>query len=344
MTSITVQSGKVIVRNGAVGTGQACCCETPPPPPPGDQPYGGCGTRCFLRVIVDEIDNELATCEDAELPEGWVLESRLGCDDDDVIPFLRADRFLDDCDYQGLLGNANYPMFCGDTVLAGNTLSLFDYFSNPFGGYKSFIRSGYTVLPNEDNTAAWVQKFYNYDFEVALTCFYDLNETCDICDSLFPFRPRWSINARFSLYFNESRFDPSTGLVSFAERSSSRSIALNDGVNGPPVVTFSCEEIENPTPLSNAYCPGEEPPTGCVLVGLYPEFPLEITLSLDDGVTVGDVTIPWDTTADEIDDSQFVPDDFPGDMKEPGGLTVYAADRCCCFDEDGVSDYCNPLP
>jgi hypothetical protein len=59
--ALTVQNGVLILRNGALGTGQSCCCVPPPPPPP---PPSGC--CCVDGVFTDEYTTQAdcTQCED----------------------------------------------------------------------------------------------------------------------------------------------------------------------------------------------------------------------------------------------------------------------------------------
>jgi hypothetical protein len=341
MTLITFSSNKVLFRNGAVGTEQSCCCETPPPPP--DQPYGECGSECALRAVVGDIESEFGACPDTELPAGWLLDEREGCDPDNagLVPWLTV--FTDpdaECEsYQGLLGNEDYPLVCQDYISSGRTVNV----PKVFGGYRSFFRSGYTVFPNEDNTAEWVQKSYNYEYEIFFSCINDTTrDECEICGGLTVRPKAWSIHVFFYAAVTETKWDVATQQILYAERVSVRRLGTspNDQVI---VILASCEDTADLTPRTEFYCPDEERPTGCVSVAeLFPPVPVEISLSLHDGVTVNENLFEWTTVEDEVDSEDL--EDFPDDIKEPGGITIDLAERCCCFDSELESDYCNPLP
>jgi hypothetical protein len=345
MTLITFSANKAIFRDGAIGTEQACCCETSPPLP--DDPYGSCGGGCLGRVIVGDIDSEMAQCEDAELPEGWVLIERQGCDEGaiesgDVGPNLFVERSEQECGYRGLLNDERFFPGCVDQIIAGSASELYGTNFGIRGGYRSFARGGYTVLPNETYTNAWIYKLYNYEYDIGFGCYTSLTETCEVCGGQFVGPPFYGVLARLRLAVVEERYDPDTGLTYRAERNASRYLSESATIlDIQPAITFSCEEMRNPEPLT--ICPDDAPAEGCVSVPLRPD-PVTITVSLENGVTVNGVTFAWEGGTDEVLEPVFSPEEFPEDLTEPGGITIYNGERCCCFDENLETDYCNPLP
>ena len=91
------QGGKLLLRDGKLGTGQACCCVPPPPT------YGVCcGWSCDYvgDIIWPDIENPEDVPE-VDPPEGWILngpgfwtkviEGVENCDDPDVYAAIKAE-------------------------------------------------------------------------------------------------------------------------------------------------------------------------------------------------------------------------------------------------------------
>jgi hypothetical protein len=312
-----------------------------------------------MRVTIDDLDSELAACEE-ELPEDWILNSRRSCNDGffgiNDYPALtavsRATNNPDLCEeYEGIQDSERYGRRgCYDFVGVGDSGSTFGFFlTAPVGGYKIWSRSGLSELPDHDNgNFDQTFKYFYLNYDIGISCAAEpVGPTCTACGSLSVRPSAWYAHAFLFLTIQEIRSRNGVNTQYF--RQSFRALS---GYYDLPIAVQTCEQLVNPTPREGIYCAPNERPTGCSPVSeYYPGESVEISVSFDDGVTAGDNTVAWTYQEDSINDSDGFTVDFPQDMKEPGGITVRLAERCCCYsydEESGqyVSDYCseNPLP
>lgn len=70
MTRITLQNGKLVLRDGKVGTQQGCCCEC-------DPPCGRCESACLTATFSD-FSGEFGDCDCADLNGTYLLTRGIG--------------------------------------------------------------------------------------------------------------------------------------------------------------------------------------------------------------------------------------------------------------------------
>lgn len=335
---VLVNQGGSLLRTGlALASGSACCCEQ-------KSPYSVCANRCAFRVQVKELDSEMAACAEAspdELPEGWQVLGLGNCENANEFflgypaPWIEAEKSgaNAECDsYEGIVDER----YCTDRERAGitNVPGILGYV---VGGARTFSRSGYTTA---DRSGEWSYKTFGVLYDIGIYCSSATAvPSCAVCGGASLADPSaYYIAAYMIASVREDRY---FGLSYVG----SASIDFTGSIGGwyeafgaVPFLTQTCDEMNSFDRLSQYDC-YEAPATGCRPVqDFFPPDPLEITLSLDEGVTVGGDTFPW-AFADTQRLYNAFEIDFPDDLKEPGGITIYRAAKCCCS-----GDYCNPLP
>lgn len=339
--ALVIQNGSLLRAGNALASGSGCCCGNA-------SPYSACGNLCAFRVLVNDIDSEMAACGD-ELPEGWELQSRVDCDGTRgsywAVPWLSATKSAsgEECEsYEGIIDVEFNPKQCSDFERAGIVFvpNLIGYL---IGGSRGFSRSGFTgSFPDARSYKSFSM---NYDIGIYCAPSQSTPEPCSVCNgALTSSLNGYYVSAALWISAQETRYEGNqfvgtasklfVGFMGLYIASESEDL-------GSEFVTQTCEQMNSFTRLSQYDCE-EIPLEGCRPVyDFFPDSPLEITLSVDDGVSVAGQTFPWDTEVnDEYNDFEF---DFPGDLKEPGGITVYRASRCCCGEESGYCDE-EPLP
>lgn len=330
--ALVIQNGSLLRSGGALASGSECCCNA------SQSPYAVCGSECAFRARVKDIDSEMAECG-GDLPEGWLLDALYECEDISSVetrlaPWIGAIKggLGGDCEpYEDIVDAPGNPQVCSDYERAGMV-------GSPYGpglitgGERSFARSGFTSADFSDTS----YKSFLMNYSIAIFCDDEDEEDveeCLVCNGAQT-EPRKAYYLHAVLYIEASgtRYQNSQ-VTGFSSRTFAGTLQRQR------ILTQSCEEMNDFTRLSQYDCT-ERPENVCEAVpDLFPPDPLEITVSMENGVTVGGETFPWDTSElivfPDDDDFDF---DFTDDMKDPGGITLYRADACCC-DID-----CNPLP
>lgn len=341
---LVIENGSLLRSGNALASGLNCCCEPP-------QSYSTCGDICAFRVAVQDIDSEMAACGDGVagvadgLPAGWDVGLLSTCNDVNgfyVVPTIFAQRQRSgDCDgYQGIQDGDGFPSsYCRDGEQAGII------YASGFivGGERVFERNGWSRYSTENVSLDSVQKVFYLYYQIGIYCAPDVpDRNCSVCGGLTESPARaYYVFARMYAQIDESRF--SDGVITGSRRSFSGRLGYLPGTvlrDSGRFLSQTCDEMNDFTPTPQYDCFGESI-GGCrQLFSFYPPDPLEITLSMDEGVTIGDNTYAWEFV-EEVNLSEDFEIEFPGDMKEPGGITVYRAAKCCC-----KPDYCGegPLP
>lgn len=337
--ALVLQNGSLLRSGNSLASGADCCCDS-------RAPYSGCGNLCAFRVQVKEIDSELAACNE-ELPQGWSATAVVDCEDTRspatfwVVPWLDAYKAPpgEECEsYEGIVDIESNPKYCFDFERAGIAYVI-GSFGYTIGGERSFSRAGFTgEFPNS-------RSFKNFDmaYEIGIYCFENPErEPCSVCGGASTQYPRsYYVAARLSVSVAETRYEGNQFVGSASKRFDGYSgLYANLGAN-VAFLTQACEDMNSFTRLSEYDC-AETAFEGCRgFPDFFPDNPLEITVSVDDGIEVAGQTFSWESvTSDTQGDFEI---DFPDDLKSPGGITVYRAAKCCCDAESGYCDE-NPLP
>lgn len=345
--ALTSKNGSLLRTGESLSSGLGCCCEPL-------SEYSICGNRCAFRVNINGIDSEMAMCGEPDLPAGWQVTDKGSSCGTSFPPYLFAARTEYDSElfpYEGIVAQTAFSSrssFAEDRAKPGE---LFYSRSNRIylpstGGNWSFQRSGYTtdLATLTENEEYSLKGFYVF-CDVGVFCRAKVDEPlCSLCNQLLGLhRKHYAVVAWLSASMYEYRY---RGGLFLAASSMSFYGSLEGGgvfnpqfIYGAPFATQSCEEMNSVTRLPQYECYEPVESSCSPAETYYPDNPLEINVSMENGVSVGGTAIPW-TIADTFVYQNDFEISFPNELANPGGITIYRADKCCCDPES----YCNPLP
>lgn len=318
-----------------------------------------CGFGCNYTWEVDGLSQSMARCSN-EVPEAYQGEGfqRIGCDDtlfQRANPYWTSGTVLQSAvGYQGITSTTNYPAYGAVNYTFGfDDGQTLGRYQNSVSKY--WIRQGYSINPDDDPDG-WIYKQYDYTFRVTPFCIdflaYDDEELCEIQCPDGPVSV-YRVKLGFRVFLAiAARITTATGAGSGSyDKSFSHLFLIPKPQTCADITDF--ERVQNGVPccgFTEEGCvdplPGQGPgSSGCVEVReYYFDSPTFLRLS-ESGVQVETDSVydyDWEVVTDL---SYGVAPALPAELTEPHEIRLdWTSSTCCCYDDEGNSLTCNPLP